>query len=98
MRKECLLMLAEYSVSCCCILPPCLCFQTVLISSFSAVWLAGTAGAGKSYVLYHVVQFCRASGWLVLYVPRCKSCESFVCLSHCSHSVFSFSGNTCKRG
>ncbi|RUP49201.1 hypothetical protein BC936DRAFT_143073, partial [Jimgerdemannia flammicorona] len=31
--------------------------------------LQGPAGAGKSYVLYHVVQFCRASGWLVLYIP-----------------------------
>ncbi|KAL1914185.1 mitochondrial 37S ribosomal protein mS29 [Calcarisporiella thermophila] len=32
--------------------------------------IRGSAGAGKSYVLYHVVNFCRASGWLVLYIPR----------------------------
>ncbi|RUP50764.1 hypothetical protein BC936DRAFT_137722 [Jimgerdemannia flammicorona] len=32
--------------------------------------LTGIADGGKSYALYHVVQFCRASGWLVLYVPR----------------------------
>ncbi|CAG8607310.1 1386_t:CDS:2, partial [Paraglomus occultum] len=32
--------------------------------------IRGPAGAGKSYVLYHVVHFCRASGWLVLYIPR----------------------------
>lgn len=42
-------------------------------------WPEGPAGAGKSYVLYHVVQFCRASGWLVLYIPAGESnCLSLI--------------------
>ena len=31
-------------------------------------------------MLYHVVQFCRASGWLVLYVPTRESSDSLDCL------------------
>ncbi|RUS16729.1 hypothetical protein BC937DRAFT_90866, partial [Endogone sp. FLAS-F59071] len=36
----------------------------------SGMYFAGPGGNGKSYVLYYIVQLCRALGWLVLYVPR----------------------------
>ena len=39
--------------------------------------VGGPAGAGKSYLLYHVVHFCRATGWLVLYVPTRELSENF---------------------
>eukprot|EP00298_Acanthocystis_sp_HF-20_P002351 c12779_g1_i1.p1 GENE.c12779_g1_i1~~c12779_g1_i1.p1 ORF type:complete len:584 (+),score=94.00 c12779_g1_i1:84-1754(+) len=30
----------------------------------------GPAGAGKSFTLYSIVKFARATGWLVLYIPK----------------------------
>ena len=40
----------------------CLCFRMESDTSFLCWLTEGPAGAGKSYVLYHVVQFCRATG------------------------------------
>lgn len=39
----------------------------------SALILDGESGTGKSVALAQIVQFCRAEGWLALYIPNARS-------------------------
>lgn len=52
--------------------------------------LAGVPGVGKSVALYMLAEFCRRSGWCVLYVPNMLECSGMDADTSARHLLAAF--------